>query len=340
LKQAETAHAAKSAAPAADFELEPEPPSSTSAREWVDAPGAHVSVAAARRWQWPQLSLVPAAALVAAIVAVGYGVYLYFALLPPPATPVAAHVSPVVAAVATPLLPVPASAPAAVETLAAVAASDKPSPSSAPPPMAQRASTATARASARPARQRAPAMIQAEGRISALNLAYDAYQNGRLDDAQRLDALQGLAAVAVGQNRSDDAARLYHEILERDPQNAAAQAELLNLEGAADPLRAESRLKALIERDPQASLYQSLGELYAAQRRWPEAQAAYFEAVRAAPDNADYAFNLAVSLEHLHQGKAALPYYQKALSLSASNAAARFDRALAEARVRHLGVQP
>jgi Tfp pilus assembly protein PilF len=368
LKQAETAHAAKSAVPASDFELEPDPPpSSASAREWVDTPVTPSgSAPPARRLSMPQLSLVPAVALLAALIAVGYGVYLYFALRPPVTAPLV-RVAPPAAPVAAPVdtaraldadADAEAAAPLATPARTSGAPTDSDEADATPQPASMPAArTPRSPGAARPTRRAdrptsppatdAP-MIRASANAATLTQAYNAYQGGRLDDAQRLyraaaaqqrsiDALQGLAAVAVAQNRNDDAARLYREILERDPTNAAAQAELMDIGGDTDPLAAESRLKALIERDPEPTLYQSLGNLYAAQRRWPQAQAAYFDAVRAAPDNADYAFNLAVSLEHLHQGRAALPYYRKALDLAKSNSgAARFDRALAAARVRQL----
>jgi tetratricopeptide (TPR) repeat protein len=148
-----------------------------------------------------------------------------------------------------------------------------------------------------------------------------------------VDALLGLAAIAGVQNREADAQRLYREVLDLDPHNAAAQGALLDLLGNTDSLATESRLKTLIERDPSPQLYQTLGNLYADQRRWYDAQAAYFEAWRGAPDNADYAFNLAVSLDQLRQYPAARTYYEKAL---ASGGVHRFDRAQAEARVQQL----
>ncbi|MDO9635862.1 MAG: tetratricopeptide repeat protein, partial [Thiobacillus sp.] len=142
-----------------------------------------------------------------------------------------------------------------------------------------------------------------------------------------------LATIASVQNRDAEAQLLYREVLERDPRNATAQGALLDLLGNTDSQAAESRLKLLIERDPSPQLYQTLGNLYAEQGRWSDAQSAYFEAWRAAPGNADYAFNLAVSLDQLRQYPAALTYYEKAL---ASGGAHRFDRAQAEARVRQL----
>ena len=58
-------------------------------------------------------------------------------------------------------------------------------------------------------------------------------------------------------------------------------------------------------------------------------------AYSAEPDNADFAYNLAVSLDHLRQPKLALEYYQRAIALAKARGG-RFDLGAAEGRVTQL----
>lgn len=362
LKQAGTAHAAR---PGRDAPLELERPSSPTgeqAQEWVEPPSlllgsSGLSAAAAispQRFRMPQLSIVPLTALLAALVAIGYGIYLYISLQPPapapalavPQAPLAQQTLPdPMLAYAPPALPLIAPAPQVTGPSNVASAPLEDAAMDAPEPAA---STSSPTPRVRAPREAPLLSFQPDVGSSELGNAYTAYRNGNLGEAKRLytraaarersvDAVLGLATLAAAQSHDDEAVRLYREVLDRDPRNAAAQAALLDLLGNTDKPATESRLKALIERGPEASLYQTLGNLYAEQNRWSEAQAAYFEAWRGAPENADYAFNLAVSLDRLRQPQAALGYYEKALALGGTP---RFERARAEARVRQIKSLP
>lgn len=178
--------------------------------------------------------------------------------------------------------------------------------------------------------------------------AYQAYQGGRLDEAETQyqqalkseprsrDALLGLAAIAVQQGKLDLAARHYYQLLQIDPHSSVAQAGLINLGGMTDPRGAEVRLKALLATQSSAFVYFTLGNLYADQSRWPEAEQAYFQAQQIESDNPDYVFNLAVSLEQLYQPKLALPHYQRAQQLLALKGHANFNAAQLAARIAQL----
>lgn len=181
-----------------------------------------------------------------------------------------------------------------------------------------------------------------------LTSAYQAFNNGDLtaaqqqydtalrQDANNRDALLGLAALSARQNQTDKAAAYYQRLLELDPADSTATAGLIGLRQG-DAGQSESRLKAALAANPEAAPVQfALGNLYSQQGRWSEAQQAYFRAFSAAPDNADYAYNLAIGLDRLNQGKLALTYYQRALAL-AQDKTVGFDRNTLRQRMHELG---
>jgi len=185
----------------------------------------------------------------------------------------------------------------------------------------------------------------------SLMQAWDALQQGRLDqaeslyqtvvqaDPQNVDGLLGLATIANRRGNNDQAVRQYERVLELDPRNASAQAGLISIIGQADPQLSESRLKELISREPTGFLYFALGNIYARQGQWAQAQQAYFQAYQLQPDNADYAYNLAVGLEHIGQTKIALTYYRKAVDLSSGKGHASFDASRVQERIGQLSAR-
>ncbi|HNH13677.1 MAG TPA: tetratricopeptide repeat protein [Rhodocyclaceae bacterium] len=175
---------------------------------------------------------------------------------------------------------------------------------------------------------------------------YAAFNAGDLDSAKRhydealrmeprsLDALNGMAAVALRAGRRDVAESYLARVLEIDPKDGFALAASTSLRSRVDAQSAESRFKALIAAAPESpAAHFGLGNLYAREGRWSEAQQAYFRAYTAEPDNPDFLFNLAVSLDHLKQTKLARQYYQSALATARQGA---FDREQAGARIREL----
>ena len=168
-------------------------------------------------------------------------------------------------------------------------------------------------------------------------LARADYQQALGEDPANRDALLGVAALDVRGGRFEAAEAGYLRLLQADPRDAEAQAALVSLRGGrVDPLAAESRLKTMLAADPKAhALNFALGNQLAQQGRWAEAQAQYFKAFAAEPNNPDFAYNLAVSLDHLRQAKQALEYYKHALALARARGAG-FNLAAAEARVAQL----
>lgn len=178
-------------------------------------------------------------------------------------------------------------------------------------------------------RSRKRKIIKPDARIDLLKDAYQALSQGQLSLAEEKyitclamhphekDALLGLAVTYQRKLQNDRAARLYRQVLNEDMGNVAAAAGLISLSAEADPVAAESQLKDLLDIKQFApELHYALGNVLAEQNRLGEAQQAFYRAYSLAPDNALYAYDLAVMLDRLHQSDAAIPYYEKALSLS------------------------
>ena len=186
-------------------------------------------------------------------------------------------------------------------------------------------------------------------RVSAeLASAYDALKSGDYararklyagvlqDDALNLDAHLGMATALARGGDAGGAAHAFRRALEIDPRNSTALAGLLAVSDQSNLGALEVDLKSLLARNANsAALAFSLGNLYATQSRWSEAQQAYFDAFRIEPENADYLYNLAVSLDHLKQPKLALDYYERAIATSGKDGA-QFDRGQVRRRVNEL----
>jgi tetratricopeptide (TPR) repeat protein len=149
-----------------------------------------------------------------------------------------------------------------------------------------------------------------------LGAAHTQYQQVLQQEPGNRDALLGIAAIAVNRGQNAQASAFYNRLLELDPNDAEATAGIASLDQN-DPSRTESRLKKILAKNPNSgSTLFALGNVYAEQSRWSEAQQFYFRAFGATSGNADYAYNLAISLDKLDQNRLALEYYQRALELS------------------------
>lgn len=291
----------------------------------------------------------------AGLTALGFGIYVYLQishpglLAPRPPEPkgpplAQAPIPPSLPGAASPAAPLP-SAPLlkeAAEESAAAAARAKPQPATPPalaPEEGQRNVISVSRGSPEPVLN--PLHTQAYGALQAGQIDEALRLYGQLSNAEpkNVDALLGLAAIAAQQGNVEEASRRYLQMLELEPRHALAQSGLIALLGRADPLAAESRLRQLIAREPSAYLYFTLGNLYADQSQWAAAQQAYFQSHHLDPVNPDYAYNLAVALEHVSQPKLALGFYRRALQLAAARGRTHFNLAMAQERVVKLAAQ-
>ncbi len=199
-------------------------------------------------------------------------------------------------------------------------------PAAAVPATEKPAETAAGTAESRPPRLKLSSSERIDDKDRLLNEAYGAYEQGDLSEARRRyaqvlgldpdnrDALLGMAAIEVQDGDYNRAIELYQRLLLLNPKDSEAMASLLAVANI-DPQNGETRIKEMLREQPDAPyLYFTLGNMYSRQQRWAEAQAAYFQALQRKPDDANAAYNLAVSLEHLGKPEVAVEYYRRALA--------------------------
>ena len=171
------------------------------------------------------------------------------------------------------------------------------------------------------------------GDIAAARKSYAA---ALASDPTNIDALLGAATIEARSGNRMLAASHYRRALDVDPRSATAIAGLASIADYTDPQGLESQLRGEIARNPQSpQLRFTLGNLYATQSRWNDAQVEFFEAHRFDPANADILFNLAVSLDRLGQARLAAEQYRRALD-AASRQATQFDPAAVQRRLADL----
>jgi len=180
-----------------------------------------------------------------------------------------------------------------------------------------------------------------------LREAYDAYQSGNdalalqrysrvleIDPANR-NALLARAAIRVQNGNTAAAIEDYQILLLANPKDSLATASLIAVANYS-PGEMETQLKLMIREEPDSPyLNFALANAYSAQNRWQEAQGHYYKALQNNPDDPNYAYNLAVSLEHISQPRAAVSYYRRALE-NYNKGLATFSRDVVDRRLEKL----
>lgn len=169
----------------------------------------------------------------------------------------------------------------------------------------------------------------------AITAGYQAYRSGDLALAEReyaralartpdnRDALLGAAAVAMAQGRPLVAMAHYQRRLGGDPNDRLARIGLLGVAQAesGNP-RFRQELNALLREDPKSGpLHFMKGVSLASTGQWAAAQSAFYTAYQLDGTNADYAYNLAIALDHLNQRSEARRFYTLAMSLAPTSVA-------------------
>jgi len=180
-----------------------------------------------------------------------------------------------------------------------------------------------------------------------LREAYDAYKSGNYglaltrynqvleQDPGNRNALLARAAINVQNGDSAAAVRDYQALLLANPKDSLAMTSLITVANYS-PRETESQLKLMIREEPSSPhLNFALANVYGAQNRWQEAQGYYFRALQSNPGDPNYAYNLAVSLEHISQPGSAITYYRRALD-NLGNGPATFNRDVVDQRLELL----
>jgi TolA-binding protein len=209
-----------------------------------------------------------------------------------------------------------------------------PAPAQPPPPPAIMTvrSTPSAERSADAPLQRAYAALRAGDLVTA----EAGYREALRAEPHQVDAHLGLAVMAQARGDSTVALSHFRAVLESTPDHARAWSGLSDLAGSQELDGMESRLRGLIAKRAAPTLQFALGNVLARQSRWSEAQENYFRAASTEPGNAEYAFNLAVSLDHLGKREAAVTWYGRALELVRNGRPVQFDTASATQRLAAL----
>ncbi len=304
-----------------------------------------------------KLGLVPTTLLIALVFGSGYGYYVWLQIQPPAqARVVQRTLPPQPPFVIAPIAPAaPALVPFIPPQESAPPAQAKPQQAPQPVITARNEDFDAPRNKPKAARHyRQPDEtgidVQRKTRTDtvtpALLDAYHAYQRGDYgtakqgyhevlsQDARNRDAMLGLAAIAQQQNQQETAQYYYRQLLVLDPKDPIAQSALISY--APDSGNTESHLKTLLAEHPRSGdLNFALGNYYSDISSWGEAQQYYFSAHTLEPANAQFAFNLAVSLDHLGKRKLAAQFYQQALQLDVSGHSG-FDHEQAQQRLNEL----
>ncbi len=182
-----------------------------------------------------------------------------------------------------------------------------------------------------------------------LDTAWLVYDSGQYDKAEKLyaealslennnrDALLGLAAIAIHKKDPGTAKKHYLALLKQDPRDPIATAAMTGLHSDETSIESdEEYLLTMLESNPKAAhLNFALGNIYAQKGEWKAAQQSYFNAWQQDNENADYVFNLAISMDQLGKQQQALQFYSDSLHKS-TNKQVSFSREAVHQRIKVL----
>jgi Flp pilus assembly protein TadD len=179
-------------------------------------------------------------------------------------------------------------------------------------------------------------LARAALRAGDLAQAESLYRQTLTEQPDQTDAHLGLALIEQSRGELAAAASHYRAVLAVNPFEANAWAGWSDMAGDGDLEAMESQLRSLLTTHPAAALHFALGNVLAREARWADAQQSYYAAASTTADNADYAYNLAIALDHMGKSDAAASQYARSLTLARDGRAVQFDQAVARHRLEEL----
>lgn len=147
-------------------------------------------------------------------------------------------------------------------------------------------------------------------------LAKRHYQLALNANAKNIPALYGMGALAMQQGETRAAIQYYQRIVQLDPLQTRAESAIMALKSKELASQSFAELSDWLQNNPNDDLASFvLANQYAQKQDWLNAQKYFFNAFALAPNNAEYALNLAVSYDHLGEYALAKRYYEQALAV-------------------------
>lgn len=135
-----------------------------------------------------------------------------------------------------------------------------------------------------------------------------------------------LGIQLMQEGKWEEAAKIFMEVIERDPKDAVAYINFGNvLSAVGDPERALKFFEKAIQLDGGGAAYYSAGALLYEEEQFDEAKKMFDAAIKAGLQTSDNYFMLGMCLIQLQTARLALPYLQRAVELNPTDAEALFQ---------------
>lgn len=134
-----------------------------------------------------------------------------------------------------------------------------------------------------------------------------------------IEALEGMGTIAFRRNNYELAEHYFYSAVNADGSNLYAVAMLKKTQ---DLMGKDADIPSFSHHDfasDDPADYFALGHAFAVKKQWPRAQEFFFQALALDKNNSEYAYHLAVSLDHMGKTELARNYYELALTAGSNS---------------------